>query len=259
VNGNGTAVAAYEPTLAALSDLEHRYKGVVFDVTTVDGMATAKKSYKDINQYSTALEAARVKEKAESLAYGKFVDSEAKRIAEKLDALRLPIKEQIEVETKREQREKEEADRLAAEEFKRKEAELKAAEEAKLAAQRAEIAKQQAELEAAQRASRLKIEEEERAARLAREEADRVARLVREAEEAKLKAERDRVDDEARAIAETKRKEREVEKAKQREIQRQKDELLDGNSMLRTFVDRYGKRSEFAEITKAIVIHLEGF
>lgn len=262
-------IASYSPTLAALATLEKDYKGVVFDVTTTDGMKDAKQSYKDINTHSITLEAARVAEKAASLAYGKFVDSEAKRIAERLDALRLPIKAQIEVETKRVEREKEESDRLAAEKFNREQAELKATEEAKLAEQRAEIARQQKEMEDAARASRLKIEEEERAhrakieeeqraARLIQEEQDRIARLAREAEEAKLRAERERLAEEARIIAEAKRKEQEAEEAKQREIQRQQNELLDGNAMLTLFKTRYGSRQEFAGIMAAIDFYFEG-
>ena len=116
-----TKITAYSQVEAALSDLDARYRGFVTDVRTPSGLQSAKAAYKDVNQYSLALEAARVKEKAESLAYGRFVDSEAKRIADRIDALRLPIKDMIETETKREQREREEAikreqERIAAEE-----------------------------------------------------------------------------------------------------------------------------------------------
>jgi hypothetical protein len=286
-------IVVFKPVAAALADLSARYKGVVFDVTTTDGMADAKASYKAINTHSITLEQARVKEKADSLAYGRFVDSEAKRIADALDALRLPIKAQIEIETKRAEREREaavqaEKDRLAAEEKARKDAE-----EAKLAADRAEIARQRAELEArakaesdrleeariqqegieraarakieeAERASRAAIEAQEREARMAREQADREAKAARDAEEARLKAERDRLDAEARAIAEAKRlaqekvdaeakAKREAEEAEQREKQRLANELLDGEEMLRTFYRKYGKRPEFQHIGKLIL------
>lgn len=247
-----TAVIAYSATEAAIADLVTMYKGVVYDVTTPEGMFVAKAAYKDINTHSITLEKAREKEKAESLAYGRRVDSEAKRIAEQLDALRLPIKAQIETETKRVEREKEEAlrkevERLAAEEKAKKDAE-----EAAIAAQRAEIARQQEELRKAQqeaarqveeahRASRLKIEKEERAARLAREEADRAAKVLRDAEEARLKAERDKI--------ETARRETE---AVEREAKRKESELLDATQMLSSFVSRFGHLPRFQSIVGLI-------
>jgi fused signal recognition particle receptor len=218
-------VVAYNPVKAALADLEHKYKAVVFDVSTPAGMSTAKAAYKDINAYSIMLEAARVKEKADSLTYGRFVDSEAKRIADQLDALRLPIKNQIDEVAKAEQRAREAAIKEAQDRIIAEHDAAKAAEEKRMAEQRAEIARQQAEIARAQReaeeearTSRAKIEQEERAARLIREEADRAARRereaaeaeakkVRDAEEARLKAERDRIDAEARALAEAKRQE----------------------------------------------------
>ena len=287
-----TDIAVFQATEAALVDLESRYKGLVFDVTTPTGMAEAKCAYKDINGYSITLEQARVAEKAASLAYGRKVDSEAKRIADRIDAVRLPIKNTIETETKREQREREAAikaehDRIIAER-----AATQAAEEKRMAEARAEIARQQAEIAAQQRAqaeadaaARRKIEEEQRAARVAIEEAERTARLereaadrvarqareaeeakakaIRDAEEARLKAERDRIDADARAVAEAQRKaqaevdakaraEREAEEAKQREIQRLANELNDGNKMLQTFVDRFGARQEFLGIATLI-------
>jgi hypothetical protein len=222
---NQQEVVAYSPVKAALADLEHKYKAVVFDVSTPAGMSTAKAAYKDINAYSIMLEAARVKEKADSLAYGRFVDSEAKRIADQLDALRLPIKNQIDEVAKAEQRAREAAIKEAQDRITAEHEAAKAAEERRMAEARAEIARQQAEIARAQReaeeaarASRARIEADERAARQAREEADRAARRereeaeaaakrIRDAEEARLKAERDRIDAEARALAEAKRAE----------------------------------------------------
>ena len=121
-------IVAYKPVEAVISDLTARYRGVVYDVTTTDGMADAKAGYREINGYSITLEKAREKEKAESLAYGRFVDSEAKRISAPLDALRLPIKAMIETETKRLEREREaavkaEQERIEAEALAKKEAE----------------------------------------------------------------------------------------------------------------------------------------
>lgn len=218
------AIVAFNSTEAALSDLTARYKGVVFDVTKPDGMQEAKSAYKDINAHSIILEKAREKEKAESLAYGRYVDVEAKRIAERLDALRLPIKTMIETETKREERERAakvqaEADRITAEQ-----ASIKAAEEKRMAAERAEIARQQRELAAAQKSAADKIEADQRAARMRIEEADRAARQAREAlelkakaardaEDARLKAERNKLEAAQRADEENQRRKREKEEA----------------------------------------------
>lgn len=269
-----TEIVSYRPTEAVVADLAAKYAKVVFDVTVPSGMNAAKLAYKDINTHSITLEAARVKEKAESLAYGRKVDSEAKRIADQLDALRLPIKAQIETETKRAEREaaekaQAEIDRIAAEQ-----AAFKAAEEKRMAEERAAIAKAQAELVATQKAAqdkidaeareaRRKIEEEERASRLAREEADRIARQAREAEEAKakkardeedarLKVERDKLEAERRAVEEAQRKEREAEEARQREIKRKEAEQADSKAMLLLFKQRFGHLPQYAAVIEAI-------
>lgn len=274
-------IVAYNATKAALADLTARYQGLVFEVTTSKGMADAKAAYKEINTHSITLENARKREKAESLEYGRFVDSEAKRIDDQLEAIRLPIKAQIETETKREEREREakiaaEAERIAAEERARKEAE-----EAKMRAERAEIARRQAELDRAaaaqaqadrearlkieleERAARMKIEEENRKAREAREAADREAAKLRAAEEGRIKAERDKLYAEAKAIEEKKRAEqeaieakakvkREAEEAKQRKIWLAAQELADGAQILRNFLQKFGTRAEFAKVCDAI-------
>lgn len=272
-------IVSYTPTEAALVELTAKYKNVVYDVITPDGMADAKAAYKDINAHSITLEKAREKEKAESLAYGRHVDAEAKRIAERLDFLRLPIKAQIETETKRAEREREEAVRKEAERLAAEQKAIKDAEEAKMAAERAEIARQQEELrkaqqeaakrvEEAERASRLKIEEEERKARLAREESDRIAKSAREAEESRLKAERERIDVERREIEDRQRKEREAqeaeakrvreaEEAKARELLRQKNEILDANQMLESFCTRFGHLEQFEPIAGIIEAFLQ--
>src|SRR5258708_35208227 len=62
-----TEIAEYSNTEAALSDLGQRYKGVVFDVTTADGMSTAKKGRAEIRGYRTSLEDLRKAIKAPAL------------------------------------------------------------------------------------------------------------------------------------------------------------------------------------------------
>jgi hypothetical protein len=274
-------VVAYSPVKAALDDLEHKYKAVVFDVSTPAGMSTAKAAYKDINAYSIMLEAARVKEKADSLTYGRFVDSEAKRIADQLDALRLPIKNQIDEVAKAEQRAREAAikeaqDRIIAEHEAAKAAEEKRMAEARaeIARQQAEIARQQREADEAARASRARIEADERAARQAREEADRAARRereeaeaaakrIRDAEESKLKAERDRIDAEARALAQAQRAEqqriedaarkvRDEQLAQQRELERKRAFEADTAEYILTLRRRIHGNARYAGIAAAI-------
>lgn len=265
-----TEIAAYTPTKAALANLASRYKGLVFDVTTPKGMVEAKNAYKDINQHAITLEKARVAEKAASLAYSRFVDSEAKAIADQLDALRLPIKEQIDAEAKREERERQAAIKAEQDRILAEQAAAKAAEEKRMAEERAEIARQREALaaeqrardeearqarlkiEAEQRAAREKIEAEERAARAAREEADRQAKVLREAEEAKLKAERDKIEAERRAVEDAARKEREAREAIEREAKRKADELLGAAAMLKTFRERYGHLPQYAIVIDAI-------
>ena len=159
--------------------------------------------------------------------------------------------------------EREELARLRAEsEARAKEEQARAAETARKQAEEAAAAR--AKIEAEERASRERIEAQERAARLAREAeeakaraAAEEARKVREAEEARQAAERKRLEDEARALAEQKRQAQEREAAAQREIERAQNELMDGNAMLAKFVERFGKRKEFAPVVRAINAYLQ--
>ena len=274
-----TAIIAYSATEAALIDLAAKYKNVIYDVTTIDGMTAAKAARNEIRAHRITLEKAREKEKAESLAYGRFVDSEAKRISERIAELEMPIAAMINAEENKAKIAEEAAkqamiDKAAAEEKAKRDAE-----EARFAAERAAIAKRQAEIEAAERESRRKIEEEERTARLAREEADRQSRLAQQAreevarvkaqqEEERLMAERRKLEVERRAIEEAQRKEREAEEARlkairdaketeEREIQRKANELNDGYEMLATFVRRFGKLDEFKAVAQAIGPYLK--
>lgn len=63
------------------------------DVSTDEGYAKSKRVSLDVGKILTAVEAKRVEEKKESLAYGKKVDSEAKTLVAKLQAFQLPHKE----------------------------------------------------------------------------------------------------------------------------------------------------------------------
>lgn len=287
-------IAAYSQTKLALAGLRSKYLNVVYDVTTVDGMADAKAAKKEIASHRITLEAARVKEKADSLARGKQIDAEAKPLAAEIAALEDPVTAMIETETKRELREREaavkaELDRIQAEAQAKKEAEERALaeERAKLAAERAAIEKERREaaemMEAGFRASRQKIEDEERASRAKREEADAEAKRLRQIEEDRLRAERAKIDAEARVVAEAQRKVQadgeakaaeqrraieDAERAKRVEADRvakikadklaaikaKADELLGAEQMLATFRTRYGHLPQFAGVVAAIYL-----
>lgn len=266
----GTSIAEYSPTESALAELAGRYKGVLYEVSKPEGMKAARAARAEIKALRVALEKTRVEIKAPALKRVQEVDSEARRITAVLSSLEDPIDAQIAKEEDRKVAEKmaavrAEQERLAAEERARKEAE-----ESKMAAERAEIARRQAELDVAdaarrqaeeesrrkieeqERAARLKIEEEERAARAVREAADLEARKAREAEEARLKAEHDRVE---AAKSEAARQERLAQQARD-EVARVKAlqlaEVQDARAMLETFVKRFGHRPEFKPLVEWI-------
>jgi len=112
-------------------------------------------------------------------------------------------------------------------------------------------------------AARMKIEEEQRQERLARQAREEVERVKRQEEEARLKAERDKIEAERRAVEEVKRKEqaaaeakaraiRDAEEANQREIRRKKAEQEDARGMLLLWRERYGHLPEYAAVVAAI-------
>lgn len=114
-----TQIQEYSPTEAALAELGEKYKGVVYDVTTKEGMAAAKAGRNELRGYRTALEAKRVEIKAPALERCRLIDAEAKRITAELEALEDPIAAQI----------KKEEDRIAAEKAAKEEAQRKRMEE----------------------------------------------------------------------------------------------------------------------------------
>lgn len=245
MENNTQEITAFNATEAELGDLESKYTGVVFDVTDDAVMTEAKSAYKDINSRSITLEKARKKEKAESLAYGKFVDSEAKRISSRLDVLRLPIKATIDEEVNRvaiahEAAVQAERDRIEAEALAAQQAEEKrlADQQAEIDRQKAELAKQQKEQEDRERESRMRIETQEREARRAQEETDRIAR-----EEAEEKA---RVERKAQEAKEAKKQ------ARIREDQEKAQHKADGFQLLESFVNRFGDDPDFVDMAKSI-------
>jgi len=287
-----TEIVEYSKTEAALSDLRQKYSGVIFDVTSMEGMNTARKARAEVRKYRTSLEELRIAIKAPALRRCQVIDTEARRITLELLTLEKPIDAQIVNEERRKESERQaavraEQERLAAEERARKEAEEKkmAEERAVIEAESKRVAKEKAEfeeqkrqaqlrLEAQEREARRKIEEEERQARLVREEADRKARAVieerervsREAqakEDTRIKAERDALEAERRVAEERQRKERaeqeakeravrEAKEAKLREIRRKEAEQADARAMLLLFKQRYSHLKQYVGVIKAI-------
>lgn len=247
-----TEIVEYSKTEAALSDLASKYKGVIFDVTTRDGMQTAIKGRAELRELRVALEKTRKAIKEPALRRTQQIDSEARRITAALSALEDPIDAQIKKEEDRKEFERTKPEREAAEKALAEEAARKLAEEQRMAAERAEIDRQRAELAKAEQArlaaeaeSRARIEADERAARMRIEESERQERLARQARE---EVERVKAAEEAARL----KAERDALEAVQREVQRKADELLGAEQMLNTFVQRYGHIDTFATVTAAI-------
>ena len=291
-----TEIQEYSQTASALADLAHRYRGVIFDVSTRDGMQVAVKSRAELRGYRTSLEKTRVLIKEPAFRRTQLIDSEARRITSALLELEDPIDRQIKAEETRKEDSRLAAERAEKARIEAAERAEKEAEQARLAAERAELERMRDELqraaraqeesdrharmkiEEAERAARMKIEEEEKIFRLAIEESRRKAREEFEEEEAKarairleaerrLRAEQMRVDSERKIIEEAARKQREAEEAKQRAIrdaeqikQREESrlhfELVEGWRMLENFVSKYRTREEFIAVCAAIIEHL---
>lgn len=98
-------IAHYSAYQKSLNTLRDKYQGVIYEVTTTEGMGEAKKAREAIRKPRYELEHLRKKLKAPALEYSKRIDSEAKAIREQLEALENPIHEQILYEEKRAERE----------------------------------------------------------------------------------------------------------------------------------------------------------
>jgi hypothetical protein len=110
-----TAIAEYSTTEAALAELREMYGATVWDVSTPDRMAAAKKARADIRKWRLDLETERKRIKGPALARCKEIDTEAKRITVELLALETPVADAIKEVEQKAKREKEEKERLDAE------------------------------------------------------------------------------------------------------------------------------------------------
>lgn len=90
-----TAITKMDAVSAGLAELSKRFKGVVFDVTTPNGMAEAKAARKEIAGPRIEVERIRKEAKAPILELGRKLDAEAARIKGELEKLENPIDAQI--------------------------------------------------------------------------------------------------------------------------------------------------------------------
>ena len=242
-------IVEYNVTAVALADLAGRYAGMVYDCKTATGMESAVRARKELRDLRLKLEDTRKVLKEPALRRSQLIDSEARRITAKISELEDPIDEQIKNETMREKREAEARAKAEAERIAKEEAEKKAAEEKRMAEERAKLEAERREFEATQRKAReaeearqaaeraklaeerAKLDKEAAERRAVLEAEERVSREARAAEEAKAKAERDRVAAEAAKVEAEKRGAR---------------------VLMKTFVERFGHRKEFAKVVKAI-------
>lgn len=282
-------VVEYSRTEAALATLAERYKGLVYEVTTREGMTTAKSARAEIRGYRVDLERMRKEIKEPALRRCRVIDEEARRITAALVALEDPIDvvikaeesrldgiknaairaEQARVEAEAQAKRDAEAKALAEAraEIERREAEILAAQKARIAAEAESlrrIEEQQLEarrrIEAEQRAARAEIEAEQKRFREEEEARIRAARQQFEEQEraARMKAEEQERTERLAAQAEQKKQwaqalaEQEAEEAKAREAKRLENELLDGREMLSAFVTQFGHREEFLLIGRII-------
>lgn len=102
----GTALEKFSAVNAGLADLEARFDGLVFEVTTTKGMAEAKAARAAIRGPRLDVERLRKEAKAPLIDAGRRLDAEAERITAALEKIEEPIDEQIKTEEARRERER---------------------------------------------------------------------------------------------------------------------------------------------------------
>lgn len=107
----------------AVKAAETKYECVVYDATTVAGMAALKEAKKELTKIRTSIEKTRVQLKQPYVDAGKEVDAFAKALTERVTKLELPVKTALQAEEERKAKalaEQEEKHRLELEEENRK-------------------------------------------------------------------------------------------------------------------------------------------
>lgn len=106
-------LANYDRVAAGIGNLAQLYKGIVYEVTTTEGLTAAKAARAAIREPRYEVEKIRKSAKAPLLALGRRVDAEAHRITSQLLELEEPIQAQIAAEEARRERVRQE--KIAAE------------------------------------------------------------------------------------------------------------------------------------------------
>lgn len=101
-----TAVAKFDRVAAGIVELQSKYKGVLFDVTTAKGMKDACEARAAIRAPRYEVEKVRKECKAPILALGKEIDARAAAITTELLALESPIDAQVKAEELRKEEER---------------------------------------------------------------------------------------------------------------------------------------------------------
>lgn len=109
------SLAEFDAVEAGLVELETKYKGVAYAVSTTKGMAEAVAARAEIRAPRINVEKIRKAGKAPILALGRLLDSKASEITMRLEAIEGPIDDQIKAEEKRKADEKAERDRIESE------------------------------------------------------------------------------------------------------------------------------------------------
>ncbi len=237
-----TQLVTYSVTDAMIAAIRKKCEGLTAD--TPQGYEEVRVAIGNIRDSRVAIEKSRVEQKAEALAFGRKVDSEAKRLTLALEAIEDPLKAKkaaIDDEAARVKAEAEAVKVRAMEaeiaaNLARQEAERKAvrdAEEARIAADRAQLeadrrvlaeqqriadakaAEERATVEAAQRVERERLDAERAKLAEERRAEEERQRAARKAEDDRLRAERDAIETVRRAV------EAERQKAERAEFERQ--------------------------------------
>lgn len=101
-----TALTEFSAVDAGIAALKATYGGIVYAVTTIEGLDAAKKARAVVREPRFRVEQIRKDAKAPILALGKKLDEEARRITAALLEVEAPIDVQIKAEEDRKEREK---------------------------------------------------------------------------------------------------------------------------------------------------------
>lgn len=112
---NAFPAVIFSVTDAGIAELEAKHRGLVVAHGDKKGYLVLTQAIAEVRTARTDVEKRRKELKQDALDYGRLVDSTAKAITERLEAIEGPLKankEQIDAENERIKREKEEAERL---------------------------------------------------------------------------------------------------------------------------------------------------